>query len=174
MLSTLICLVTGPEQKIGGDTWQQLLFTVREKTNFPWNKGKYNSQGRSFSSQALVPAAFRVLGKFRKEGSSLPPRHGRRVDVSLAPVISTLRLMRRMLSKSGFWFGDTCSCVLIDFWAEIELGDVICRCVSLWWQPAAWHLFHKVWLATSVLSCQGLCTSRLKREMFLTRTESQM
>lgn len=26
-----------------------------------------------------------------------------------------------MLSKSGFWFGDTCFCMLIDFWGEIEL-----------------------------------------------------
>lgn len=30
--------------------------------------------------------------------------------------------------KSGFWFDGTCFFMLIDFWGEMELGDVTCRC----------------------------------------------
>ena len=50
----------------------------------------------------------------------------------ISSVISTLRRMRRMLSKSGFWFGDTCFFMLIDFWGELELGDITGRCGSPW------------------------------------------
>ena len=61
-------------------------------------------------------------------GSLLPPLSDMEGEwkCSISFVISILRRMRRMLSKSGFWFDGTCFFMLIDFWGEMELGDVTC------------------------------------------------
>lgn len=76
-------------------------------------------------------------------GSLLPPLSDMEGEwkCSISFVISILRRMRRMLSKSGFWFDGTCFFMLIDFWGEMELGDVTCRCGSPRQRSAAWRVF---------------------------------
>lgn len=107
-----------------------------QKTKFPETKEKGNIQEMEFSPKLLfVLAASDILSMLENRcpgksgwGTGDPSyprdRRGAEWKFRISFVISLLRLMRPMLSKSGFWLGDTCFCMLIDFWGKIKLGDV--------------------------------------------------
>lgn len=71
----------------------------------------------------------------------------------------------RMLSKSGVGFADTCFCMLIDFWGKIERWCHLQVC-----EPVA---VSRGIVATSVLSCVGLCSSRLQNELVACRAKAR-
>lgn len=83
--------------------------------------------------------------------------------------VCTLWLLRpaseRALSKSGVGFGDTCFCMLIDFWGKRERWCHLQVC-----EPVA---VSRGLVATSVFSCVGLCSSRLQGELFACRAKAR-